>query len=255
MKTFLKIVLGLGLFSLGLLLAGYQFLSSWESEPVTASGEVTVELRPGMPLYQLSTQLEDKNLITSAQLFRVWMRLQRDYATLQAGTYQFKGGVTPVMIHEKMKKGDVYIPLVLQVAVPEGFTLKMLNNRLATKNVGKLSELQRLVTDQKFIRSLGIKAPSLEGFTYPATYNFNKMPNGEEFYKKAVKTFFEKLPQNYESDIARLGLNLTQAVTFASLIELETMREDEKPMIAEVIWSRLKKGDALGIDAAIIYGI
>lgn len=255
MKALFKLVIGLGLFAVGVGLAGYQFLNSWESSPVSVSGEVLVELRPGMPLRQLSQQLEDRNLVTSSSVFSLWMKLNRSYGALQAGTYQFKDQVTPLQIRDKMKAGSIFVPLVLQVAVPEGFTLKMLNNRLAIKNVGKLAELQKLVTDRKFIRSLGINSTSLEGFTYPATYNFEKLPNGEEFYRKTVKTFFEKLPPNYEADIARLGLNLTQAVTFGSLIELETMRDEEKPKIAEVIWSRLKKGEALGIDAAIIYGI
>ena len=52
-----------------------------------------------------------------------------------------------------------------------------------------------------------------------------------------------------------MGLTLDQAVTFASLIEMETMQESEKRLIAEVIWRRLKRGEPLGIDAAIIYGI
>lgn len=255
MKTLLKLISIIGLFGLGAAIAGYQYLSSWQETPSNLSGEALIELSPGMPLRQLAHALEGKNVVTSAELFTIWMKLNREYRSLQAGTYQFKGPISPQQILEKMKKGDIYVPLVLQVSVPEGFTLKMLNNRLATKGVGKLKDLQRLVVDKNFIKSLGINSSSLEGYTYPATYNFEKMPTAEDFYRKTVQTFFEKMPQNYEEKIAKLGLTLTQAVTFASLIELETMRDEEKPMIAEVIWSRLKKGDVLGIDAAIIYGI
>jgi len=255
MRTLMRAVIVLGFLAVFALFAGSQFLESWSKEKLTAPGEVQVELRPGMPLRQLATQLESKGLINGGTLFHIWIRLSGDYARFQAGNYLFKGSLSPEDVRDKFKKGDVYIPLLLQVSVPEGFTLKMLNNRLAAKNVGKLHELERLVTDVKFIRSLGVKSTSLEGFTYPATYNFDKMPNGQDFYRQAIKTFFEKIPENYESEINKLGLNLTQAVTFASLIELETMREEEKPLIAEVIWSRLKRGEPLGIDAAIIYGI
>lgn len=255
MKSLFKLLAVLVLFGLGASIAAYQYLNSWQSEPSDLPGEVIVELSPGMPLRQLANQLEAKNVITSADLFVLWMKLNRQYPTLQAGSYQFKGSTSPQMILEKMKKGDIYVPLVLQVTIPEGFTIQMLNNRLATKGVGKLKDLQRLVKDPKFIRSLGIKSSSLEGYTYPATYSFDKMPTGEEFYRKTVKTFFEKIPSDYESKFTSVGLTLNQAVTFASLIELETMRDEEKPIIAEVIWSRLKKADVLGIDAAIIYGI
>jgi UPF0755 protein len=255
MKAFFKFLLIVALFGFGAVVAGFQYLSSWQSEPVKLGGDVVVELKPGMPLRLLSQQLEDKNAITSSDLFVVWMKLNRDYPKLQAGTYQFKGEISPEAIVDKMKRGDIYVPLVLQVIIPEGFTLQMLNNRLTTKGVGKLKDLQRLVRDKTFIRSLGIKSTSLEGYTYPATYSFEKLPSAEEFYRKTVKTFFEKIPPDYETQLTKVGLTLNQAVTFASLIELETMRDEEKPIIAEVIWSRLKKGDVLGIDAAVIYGI
>ena len=255
MRSLLRFIIGLGLASALAGYGGYLYLMSWSEASIPLSAETLLELRPGQPLKTLASNLETKNLISDARLFWVWMKITRDYPRLQAGTYQFTQSVSPAQIRQKLITGDAYIPLVLQVAIPEGFTLKMLNNRLATKNVGKLSDLRSISTDRKFIRSLGIQSSSLEGFTYPATYSFDKMPDGREFYKKTVKTFFERLPPDYEAQITKRGLSLTQAVTMASLIELETMREEEKPMIAEVIWSRLKNGEPLGIDAAIIYGI
>ena len=67
--------------------------------------------------------------------------------------------------------------------------------------------------------------------------------------------FWEQLPTGYESAVREKGLSLNQAVTFASLIELETPQPLEKPLISEVIWRRLGAKMPLGIDAAIIYGI
>jgi UPF0755 protein len=255
MKLLIKLMITFILMGAIVGYAALKYLEVWAETPTPVSSEIFIEFRPGTPLRSLAAQLESKKLVSNGQLFIYWMKLSGDYSTLEAGTYLFKEAISPSGIRDKLKKGDTYTPLVLQVIIPEGFTLKMLNNRLATKNVGKLSELKALVIDQHFIRSLGLNAPSLEGFTFPATYNFDKLPSATEFYKKVVKTFFEKLPKNYESDIARIGMTLTQAVTMASLIELETMRDEEKPMIAEVIFSRLKKGEPLGIDAAVIYGI
>ena len=258
-KALLKITLFLSLTCAAGAWVGLRYIETWATTEIPViggvNGEVLVELRPGLPLKSLASQLETKNLISDQRLFWFWMRKNGDYPNLQAGTYIFKDTVSPAIIRQKMRDGDVYIPLVLQIVIPEGFTLKLLKNRLATKNVGKIPELNRLTTDRKFIRGLGIDAPTLEGFTYPATYSFDKMPTAEDFLRKTVKTFFEKLPDGYEDQVKRLGLTMLQAVTFASLIEMETMREEEKPLIAEVIWSRLKKGEPLGIDAALIYGI
>ena len=255
------IKLGIKLVAFSLLLtlvggyAGFKYLDDWAHQSSPIEGEILVELRPGLPLRSLASQLEVKKLVSQAFLFTAWTKIKGDYPKFEAGTYQFKDSVSPHQIREKMKIGDSYTPLVLQIIVPEGFTLKMLINRLATKNVGRLSDLKRLVADQAFIRSLNLNANSLEGYIYPATYSFTKMPTGQEFFQKAVKTFFERLPAHYEADIAKIGLTLNMAVTMASLIELETMQEEEKPKVAEVIFSRLAAKEALGIDAAIIFGI
>jgi UPF0755 protein len=255
MKTLAKIFVGLALLAVLLGFAGVRYLDSWSSLPEPVVGDGLVELSPGMPLRVLASRLEAKKMVSSALFFNLWMKLSGDYPKFEAGTYLFKDALTPSEIRDKLKSGETYDPVLLQVIVPEGFTLKMLINRLATKNVAKFAELTKLVNDRPFIQSLGVDSISLEGFIYPATYSFTKRPTSVEFFQKSVKTFFDKLPPNYGQDLAKIGLNLKQAVTIASLIELETMQDQEKPMIAEVILSRLKNGEALGIDAAIIYGI
>ncbi|MCB0359276.1 MAG: endolytic transglycosylase MltG, partial [Bdellovibrionales bacterium] len=121
--------------------------------------------------------------------------------------------------------------------------------------IGTAEELTAIAHDREFITSLNLDADSLEGYIYPATYFFTTRPSGKEFFSRAVATFWERLPADYMARIEERGLTLHQAVTFASLIELETRYADEKPLIAEVIWRRLKIGMALGIDASIIYGI
>ncbi|MCX6116420.1 MAG: endolytic transglycosylase MltG, partial [Proteobacteria bacterium] len=231
------------------------FLNDWATKPLKIETEVIVELTPGSSIKKLSLTLMDNNLIDNDILFQAWMRLNGGYQRFQAGKYSFSGDITPKVIKDKMQRGDTYKPVALSVSIPEGFTIRQLNERLSAKKVATLDELNFLVRDQSFIKSLGISSKTLEGFIYPATYSFEVMPTAKEFYSKTVATFFEKLPKNYEDRIKLKGLSLGEAVTFASLIELETMQESEKPMISEVIWRRLKKKEALGIDAAIIYGI
>ena len=65
-----------------------------------------------------------------------------------------------------------------------------------------------------------------------------------------IETFWEKLPENYEAEVNKRGLTLERAVTFASLIEMETLLDEERPKVSEVIWARLKNGEPLAIDAA-----
>jgi len=155
-----------------------------------------------------------------------------------------------------MVAGDIYVPVVAQVSIPEGFTVGKIIDRLVANGVSTKTNLQKLAADKEFIRSLKVPSDSLEGFLYPATYRYtDKLPTGEQAIREMVETFWSKLPENYEAKVNERGLSLQSAVTFASLIELETLHEDEKPYVSEVIWRRLKTNQPLGIDAAIIYGI
>ena len=102
---------------------------------------------------------------------------------------------------------------------------------------------------------MNVPSSSLEGYLYPATYRFSKIPTAQQAFEEAVSTFWKRLPESYAEQVATRGLTLNEAVTFASLIEMETPHDDERQYVSEVIWNRLKRNIALAIDASIIYGI
>jgi UPF0755 protein len=249
----LALLFGVGLSAAGIWLI--QDLEKWSLSPIKVTTPVQVDLQSGTSLNRLSTSLQSKGLVSSDWRFQLWVRFNGSFQRFQKGLYEFNGDVTPASIEAKMVKGDIFIPFVLSVVIPEGFTLKQLADRLEANKVASKSEVLKFASNRNFIKQLGIDAATLEGFTFPATYTFKEMPTAESFLKKTVYTFFERLPRDFTTQLAAKKMSLTQAVTFASLIELETMREEEKPMVSEVIWNRLKTKNQLGIDAALIYGI
>ncbi len=258
MGLFKKIVVGVfvgGLVAFGTGLAVFHHLEDWAQSPYKVDPAKTLSFKPGTSLGQLAAQLEETGIVDDQNKFHWYVRLFGEYRLFQAGLYQFSGSVTPVQVIESIQSGLVYRAVALQITIPEGFTLKNVTERLAANGVGHIVNLQNLVKDPKFIAQLNINAPTLEGYLYPATYSFETVPSPQVALTKMVQTFFQHLPKDYEEKIKSLGLTLHQAVTFASLIELETQLEEEKPLIAEVIWNRIKAKMPLGIDAALIYGI
>lgn len=216
---------------------------------------VIVELKPQMPLSLLARELERCGLTDSARLFELWVRFRSEYSRFQAGLYKFETSVSALSISEAMIAGRIYIPVVLEVVIPEGFNMFATADRLAAKGLGGREEIISLMSDKEFLSSLRVPSTTIEGYLYPATYQFSVMPTAAEVLTKMVETFWSKLPKDYEMKVQELGLSLAQAVTFASLIELETAVEEERPLVSEVIWNRLRARAALGIDASIIYGI
>ena len=235
---------------------GVHELEAWSLRDHESKAEVVVHFPKGTALRDLAALLEKEGLVSSGLRFRLWVRLAGNYPRFQAGNYRFgPGPISPEKIRKDMVKGAVILPVVLQLTIPEGFNIRQVAARMAQAGLGTETEILQLLNDQNLARSLKVEARSLEGYLYPATYNFTVMPTAKTVITEMVNTFWARLPANYLQDLAAVGLTLHQAVTFASLIELETMLDEEKAKVSEVIWRRLKANDAIAIDAALIYGI
>jgi UPF0755 protein len=243
----------------GLLFAGMVYghhkIRLWSEQLVVLPQPQVIEFPPGTRLRELSQQLSKEGIIRHPRVFELWVRAFADYSKFQAGTYRFENEVSPLDVVRTISQGKNYETFALELTIPEGFTYQQISDKLMTKGVGTKEEYDSLLRDSDFIASLSIPSATLEGFLYPATYRFQKTPTAREVIARAAKTFWEKLPSDYEKSVGYLGLGLQEAVTFASLIEVETPIDDERPLIAEVIWNRLKGKIPIAIDAAVIYGI
>jgi len=235
---------------------GY-YLNRWSSSPVTIVPEtgVVVSFPKGTPLGRLGERLAEQGVINNRWLFTLLVRADGQYGSFQAGDYQFMGMVTPREVVQKILKGETFSEVVLQFTIPEGFNVQQVSERLSAQGLGSVAEIKALLHDPKFLKQMRVEGQSLEGFLYPATYTFHKKPLLRDVVQKMVETFWQRLPNGYMDELKKVGLTLNQAVTFASLIELETQLDSERPKVAEVIWRRLKDGVPIAIDAALIYGI
>ncbi|MCB0324906.1 MAG: endolytic transglycosylase MltG [Bdellovibrionales bacterium] len=255
MFRFFAIVFG-GLVALAV--AGFalqHYLKTWGVTRTTLSEPIVIEFPRGTSLGMLAEELAQSGLISERRRFELWVRLFSDYSRFQAGRYRFESEVSPLEIAEKLRAGDIYAPVVLEYTIPEGFTLRQIAERLIAKGVGSQEDFEHLFADSGFRASLNIEGPSLEGYTFPATYRFTEMPDPRTALRMAVEEFWKRLPNGYRERAEALGISLDEAVRIASLIELETPFDDEKRLVSEVIWRRLNDKAPLAIDASIIYGI
>lgn len=255
MRRVLLVALPCVLLAVSLALVGAWQLRNWgeTAQDLLQPRDVAFPVRTS--LRALADELERKGVIDSALLFRVFVRCHSDFRKFQAGDYRFANNVSPAQVAEHISTGKIHVELRLQLSVPEGYTLAKIIARMAAKDLGTQAELLQLARDRTFLAELGIEATSLEGYLYPATYSFyQKMPTARQVFKRMVEKLQKTLPKDYEQRIKQRGLSLYEAITMASLIELETAHDDERSMVAEVIWRRLKDRTPLAIDAAIIYG-
>jgi UPF0755 protein len=119
----------------------------------------------------------------------------------------------------------------------------------------KEADVARLVADSAFIKSLGIDAPTLEGHLFPDTYYFPKRAKTEEVIRAMVSRLQQVFTPEIRAQSAALKMTETQVLTLASIIEKETGRDAERPLISAVFHNRLRKGMLLQSDPTVIYGI
>jgi UPF0755 protein len=121
---------------------------------------------------------------------------------------------------------------------------------------GFLSRDEFLVAarDPSPIRDIAPGAPSLEGFLFPATYEFPRHMTGKDMTAAMVKKFRQEwltLPDTAPTP----HQSIQEIVTLASLVERETPRPEERPHVAGVFENRLRIGQPLQCDPTVAYAL
>src|SRR5207253_2868222 len=152
-----------------------------------------------------------------------------------------------------------------RVIFPEGFTRRQMASRvqavarIAHRERGVRPKLSRrtylaVTRAKRRIPGFGAKRLPLEGFLFPATYNFTKKTSSAQLVATQLKTF--------EASWSGLDLRYAQSknltpydvLNIAAMVEKETLAPDERPLVAAVIYNRLHARMPLGIDATLRYG-
>lgn len=179
---------------------------------------------------------------------------------LRAGEYVFRRPVTPSAVLESLITGTTLLhPLTLQ----EGLTISQVAKELSQRGWGSQEELWALYHDQEFIASLGVDAPTLEGYLFPDTYYLSRDQNSRDVLAMMVARFFEVaksleplgLPAVDHEGNGEGVMSLHEVVILASIIEKETGVAFERPQIARVFLNRLAGKMRLQADPTVIYGI
>ncbi|MBI5098354.1 MAG: endolytic transglycosylase MltG [Nitrospirae bacterium] len=170
---------------------------------------------------------------------------------IRPGYYNLSASMTPLQIFDKLIKGK---SIYFTITIPEGFTLEDI--RLKLKDKGLINDQSwGIVYDRDFLNSLGIKAPSLEGYLFPDTYNFAKGTEPTTIFKTMVQRLRESFDRTLIKRTEEIGMNENEVLTLASIIEKEAFLDVERPVISAVYHNRLKKNIKLQADPTVVYGI
>ncbi len=213
------------------------------------AGGVVYEIRPGTTLRALVRDLKRQGLLRQPLYFRLYARLSGQAARLRAGEYRIAPGVTPVGLMELFSSGRT---LQARLTVPEGWTYRQMLQ--AVQSHPKIRVV--IGQDQDVMALLGEPGMHPEGWFFPDTYYFPKGTTDLEFLRRAHREMKRRLEEAWRSRQPGLPLKSAyEALILASILEKETSRRAEYPLIAAVFVRRLQRDMKLQTDPTVIYGL
>lgn len=201
---------------------------------------VQVVIPRGSSFGDIAALLQERGVISNALAFRVLARVQHDDTNVRAGAYAFAPHATAAEILNQLLTGGAQV--ATWITIPEGFTAKQVAQRLQDEGVGKEDAFARAFRGH-------------EGYLFPSTYLIPLAATPAQVTRMFTDQFAKELPPDAAARARALHVTVSQAVTVASLIEREAKIEPDRPMIAGVIYNRLRLGMPLQIDATIEYAL
>jgi UPF0755 protein len=255
LKKFLLFILLLILAAAGA--AGWMWYCVTQPYRGFATDGVFVTVPHGASSRGVARILESNGVVRSALAFEIYAR-RHPRRSLEAGEYLFDHAVSSRDVFWKLAKGDVYeIPFTVR----EGETLYDIAHELEAGHFLSADDFVKAATDPMMVRDIDPHARTLEGFLFPATYQLPRHPVAVELTAAMVKKFKEQWarisPPMAGDDKTRLasGYPISSIVTLASLVERETPKKEERPLVAGVFENRLRKDMMLQCDPTVIYAL
>ncbi len=152
----------------------------------------------------------------------------------------------------RLARGDVY---QRTVTFPEGLTIQEMASIFERSGLGTAPDFERAAANGAAAASFDPGAPSLEGYLFPSTYRLPRSAGADGTVQAMVTLFEKQFGADLRAAVASQGWSVRDTVTLASLVERETARADERPLVAAVFRNRLRIGMPLQSDPTVIYAL
>ncbi|WP_394174570.1 endolytic transglycosylase MltG [Guptibacillus hwajinpoensis] len=235
-------------------------------EPVKpdSNESMTVTIPIGSSTSSIGNTLEEEGIIKDGTAFRYYVKYKNE-SGFQAGDYELSPSMTMDEIISIMKSGKVMKDAVAKISVPEGIWLEDIAARIAKELDLEQEDVMNQLDDEEYVQALineywfltddvlqdDIRHP-LEGYLFPATYDFVEEPSVE----KVVKEMLDKTDRvlgAYRSEIEDRDYSIHEMMTLASIIEEEASAEADRTKISKVFYNRLEEDMILQTDPTVVY--
>ncbi|MGR6963754.1 endolytic transglycosylase MltG [Geodermatophilus sp. URMC 61] len=225
-----------------------------EDFPGEGTGSVEVRVSSGDTLSDIARTLEAEGVIASPGPFVDAAETEPAATGIQPGVYALRSQMSGAAALDLLL--DPASRMISRVTIPEGFTMRAVLDRLAETTGRPVAEFEAAVVDPAALGLPAYAGGQLEGYLFPATYEFEPDDTPVDMLRQMVGQFTATAERlQLEQRAAAVGRTPAEIVTVASMVQSETRLDEERADVAQVVYNRLGQGIPLGIDAALAYGL
>jgi UPF0755 protein len=160
--------------------------------------------------------------------------------------------MTPLEVIAKIARGDVF---VITLTFPEGLSVAEMASIVESHGLDSATAFAAAASDPAAIRTLDPSARTLEGYLFPETYRLGRKTDASRLVQLMVERVTQVITPELRGEAEKVGLSIHQLVTLASLVEKETARAEERPIVAAVYLNRFRIGMLLQCDPTVVYAL
>lgn len=233
----------------------------------TETVQVTIPI--GSSSKDIARLLKSQGLIKNADIFSFYMKA-KSVNGLQAGHYDLSPSMDADTIIATLQKGGkpIEVDVDTKLTVVEGMQLEQIAQMVEENTPIKASDFLATANDASFIEELKSQYPSLisgldgveglkyklEGYLYPATYDYIAGTNVKDLIKQMVGKMNLEY-QKLKEDMGNTSLSFHQILTLASIIEKEGVTDEDRKLISGVFYNRMNNDMPLQSDITVLYAL
>ncbi len=252
--TILAIVLAVAVVAI----LAFIFIPRDQAELLPADQQVEIVIEQGQDARSIGDALAEAGVISSSSEFVQRVNTLGAASSLRAGTFTISGGLSLDDVINVLLSGG--LPTGTPLTIPEGYTVAQTAQTVEQVSGGKVTaaDFEAAASNaegyaEAFPFVQGAYDNSLEGFLYPATYYLADDVTADSIVRMMLSQYRDATAAVDFTSMNDAGYSNYQVLIVASLIEKEALLDEERPVIASVIYNRLREVIELQIDATTAY--
>ena len=255
--VFLVIVL------IGIIVAGGYYVYKLASDDVNGNNQSSAEYNLVIGAndyeYEIGQMLANNNIVISDVLWTNWMENNYPEFEYVRGEYLLRADMSYEEIAQKLKNPDITHEVV-KVVIPEGFNVMDIAQRLEENEICSADAFLEACSTTEGYDYDWLEVPDsdligykLEGFLFPATYDFAKNSDPHKIADIMLGIFEQHITDKMRAFCDEHGMTLYELITLASVVQEEALTNESAENIASVFMNRLNSGMQLQSDVTIFY--